>query len=308
MTKFELKKIFLIITIFFCMENNLIAKLNLEILYKINNEIITNIDIENEKKFLIFLNPNLKNLSENQIYEITNKSTINRKIKEIELIKYIDLNETDMGEEYVEQFIRNSNFDSKSEFLNGLSNINLDYEYVKNSFIIDNIWREFIFNKFKSQVKIDVEALREKLSDRKNEIEEINLSEILFQVDQSVSLEQLKNKIYDEINRSGFEAAATIYSISNSKNFGGKLGWIKSNQISEEIYSEIQNSENITNPIKTNNGYLILRINEKRKILEEIDLETELKKLVNKEKDNELNRMGYIYFNKIKRRTFIDEK
>jgi len=308
MTKFELKKIFLIITIFFCMENNLIAKLNLEILYKINNEIITNIDIENEKKFLIFLNPNLKNLSENQIYEITNKSTINRKIKEIELIKYIDLNETDMGEEYVEQFIRNSNFDSKSEFLNGLSNINLDYEYVKNSFIIDYIWREFIFNKFKSQVKIDVEALREKLSEQKNEIEEINLSEILFQVDQSVSLEQLKNKIYDEINRSGFEAAATIYSISNSKNFGGKLGWIKSNQISEEIYSEIQNSENITNPIKTNNGYLILRINEKRKILEEIDLETELKKLVNKEKDNELNRMGYIYFNKIKRRTFIDEK
>lgn len=290
------------------MENNLIAKLNLEILYKINNEIITNIDIENEKKFLIYLNPNLKNLSENQIYEITSKSTINRKIKEIELIKYINLNETDMGEDYIEQFITNSNFNNKSEFLNGLSNINLDYEYVRNNFMIDNIWREFIFNKFKSQVKVDVKALKEKLLIQKNEIEEINLSEILFQVDQSVTLEQLKNKIYDEINRSGFEAAATIYSISNTKNFGGKLGWIKSNQISEEIYSEIQNSENITNPIKTNNGYLILRINEKRKILEEIDLETELKKLVNKEKDNELNRMGYIYFNKIKRRTFIDEK
>ena len=308
MINLVLKKIFLILFFLFCSSNILSAKTETIILYKIDDQIITNIDVNNEKKFLIFLNPNLKNLSENQIYEITNKSTINRKIKEIELIKYIDLNETDMGEEYVEQFIRNSNFDSKSEFLNGLSNINLDYEYVKNSFIIDYIWREFIFNKFKSQVKIDVEALREKLSEQKNEIEEINLSEILFQVDQSVSLEQLKNKIYDEINRSGFEAAATIYSISNSKNFGGKLGWIKSNQISEEIYSEIQNSENITNPIKTNNGYLILRINEKRKILEEIDLETELKKLVNKEKDNELNRMGYIYFNKIKRRTFIDEK
>jgi len=308
MTKLKLKKIFLIIFIFFSVENNLFAKLNLEILYKINNEIVTNIDVENEKKFLIFLNPNLKNLSENQIYEITNKSIINRKIKEIELIKYINLNETDMGEDYIEQFITNSNFNNKSEFLNGLSNINLDYEYVKNSFIIDNIWREFIFNKFKSQVKIDVEALREKLSDRKNEIEEINLSEILFQVDQSVTLEQLKNKIYDEIDRSGFEAAATIYSISSSKNFGGKLGWIKSNQISDEIYSEIKNGESITNPIKTKNGYLILKINEKRKIKEEIDLENELKKLVNKEKDNELNRMGYIYFNKIKRRTFIDEK
>ena len=308
MTKFKLKKIFLIILIFFSIENNLFAKLNLEILYKINNEIVTNIDVENEKKFLIFLNPNLKNLSENQIYEITNKSIINRKIKEIELIKYINLNETDMGEDYIEQFITNSNFNNKSEFLNGLSNIHLDYEYVRNNFMIDNIWREFIFNKFKSQVKIDVEALREKLSNQKNEIEEINLSEILFQVDQSVSLEKLKNKIYDEINRSGFEAAATIYSISSSKNFGGKLGWIKSNQISDEIYSEIKNGESITNPIKTKNGYLILKINEKRKIKEEIDLENELKKLVNKEKDNELNRMGYIYFNKIKRRTFIDEK
>ncbi|MDC3060700.1 peptidylprolyl isomerase [Candidatus Pelagibacter sp.] len=308
MTKFKLKKIFLIIFIFFSVENNLFAKLNLEILYKINNEIVTNIDVENEKKFLIFLNPNLKNLSENQIYEITNKSIINRKIKEIELIKYINLNETDMGEDYIEQFITNSNFNNKSEFLNGLSNINLDYEYVRNNFMIDNIWREFIFNKFKSQVKVDVKALKEKLLIQKNEIEEINLSEILFQVDQSVTLEQLKNKIYDEINRSGFEAAATIYSISSSKNFGGKLGWIKSNQISDEIYSEIKNGESITNPIKTKNGYLILKINEKRKIKEEIDLENELKKLVNKEKDNELNRMGYIYFNKIKRRTFIDEK
>ena len=111
----------------------------------------------------LILNPNLKNLSENQIYEITNKSIINRKIKEIELIKYINLNETDMGEDYIEQFITNSNFNNKSEFLNGLSNINLDYEYVRNNFMIDNIWREFIFNKFKSQVKVDVKALKEKL-------------------------------------------------------------------------------------------------------------------------------------------------
>ena len=29
--------------------------------------------------------------------------------------------------------------------------------------MIDNIWREFIFNKFKSQVKVDVKALKEKL-------------------------------------------------------------------------------------------------------------------------------------------------
>ena len=61
------------------------------------------------------------------------------------------------------------------------------------------------------------------------------------------------NKIYSEINKSGFEAAASIFSISDSKNFGGKLGWIKSSQISKKIYSPLSIIFALRNEILNNN-------------------------------------------------------
>ena len=120
-------------------------------------------------------------------------------------------------------------------------------------------------------------------------------------------MEKLAEKIFYEIENYGFEAAASIYSISDTKNVGGNLGWIKSNQISKNIYDEIKVVKNITKPIKTNNGYLIIKINDKREINEKIDVEEELSKLINIETEKEINKLGYIYFNKIKKRTFISE-
>ena len=131
---------------------------------------------------------------------------------------------------------------------------------------------------------------------------------MLFEIKPNLKFEELKKQIYSEIQKSGFEAAASIFSISNSKDFGGKLGWIKSSQISKNIYSKLQIGKEITDPIKTNNGYLIIKINERRKVNEKIQLDVELKKLVQIETDNELNKLGYIYFNKLKKKTFISEK
>ena len=59
-----------------------------------NEKIITNIDINNEKKFLIFLNPNLNNLSDIQINNISEKSLKNRLIKKIELEKFYNFKKT----------------------------------------------------------------------------------------------------------------------------------------------------------------------------------------------------------------------
>ena len=91
------------------------------------------------------------------------------------------------------------------------------------------------------------------------------------------------------------------------KSVGGKLGWIKSNQISKNIYSMIKKTKLLTEPIKTNNGYLILKIYQKRTVKKVVNFEEELKKLINKETESELNKLGYIYFNKVKKRIFISE-
>ena len=299
------KKIFLFLLVITICTSALSSKI--EIIYKINNDIITSIDIENEKKFLIFLNPNLKNLSMSQIENISKESLKNRKIKEIELEKFFNIEQEKMGKKYVMNFISNTNFKNIDNLKLELNKVSLSYQYLEKNFLIDNVWREYIFERFKSKIRIDEDKLKKQIRNQNNQIEEINLSEILFELKNNIELNKLSDQIYNEIERSGFEAAASIYSISESKNFGGKLGWIKSNQISEKIYNIIKKSSKLTNPIKTKDGYLILKINGKRESTMEINLEKELSKLINSERQKELNKLGYIYFNKIKKRTFISE-
>ena len=303
-----MNKLFIIILITIISISNAQSKTSIKVLYKINDQIITNIDLENEKKYLTFLNPNLKNLSKKQVGVISLDSLINRKIKEIELAKFFDLTKkNELGSEYIKNFTTNSDFKNIENLKMELNKVSLNYNFFESNFAIDYLWREFIYNKFKSMVKLDLEKLKNKIQNNRTEIEELNLSEILFEIDTNISFENLKKKIYSEIEKYGFEATATVYSISNSKNFGGKLGWIKSNQISDKIYKELKKGNKITDPIKTNNGYLIIKVNEKRKINEKINMETELQKLINIETEKELNKFGYIYFNKIKKRTFISE-
>ena len=306
MNKLITQHIALLVFFFLISTNLAFGKIKSEIIYKIDQEIITNIDIENEVKFLLFLNPNLAGLNKNKIEQIARNSLKNRKIKEIELFKYFDLTKKNIGDEFIQNFLKNSNYDKKN-LLNKLSKINLQYAYFENNLIIDNIWRQFIYNKFKSQVKLNNNDLKNQIRNKKTKIEELNLSEILFELKPNEDYNDLISKIYSEIDKSGFEAAASIFSIAESKNFGGKLGWIKSNQISAKIYKEIIKAKKITKPIKTNNGYLILKVNEKREINQIIDFEEELKKLINIETNKQINKFGYIYFNKIKKRIFISE-
>jgi len=302
------KRLILIISIFLIFNgNSLNAKIKTSIIFKINNEIVTNIDLENEKRFLIFLNPKLSNLSENQIENISLNSLKNRKIKKIELDKFLDLTEIKNDEIYIKNFISSTKLRNIDDLKVELIKFKIDYNFFLENFKIDNIWREFIFNKFNSQVKINVDELKKQVQIKQNEINELNLSEILFQANDENELEEMRKKIYQEINKSNFEAAAGIYSISQSKEYGGKLGWIRSNQISEKIYSLIKNIKDVSEPIKTENGYLILKVNEKRKFNDELNLEQELEKMINQETQAQLNKFGYIYFNKIKKRIFISE-
>ena len=249
----------------------------------------------------------LINLSKNQINEISLNSLENRKIKEIELKERVNLNDNNIEKLFINNFISEIGYKNEQDLIIRLNQINLDYKFFKNNIKIDNLWRDFILNKFKSQIKVDADILKKQIQNSNTEIEELNLSEILFQLNGIETLESIKKNIFLEIENSGFDVAASIYSISDSNNYGGKLGWIKSNLLSKEIYDQIKNAKEITNPIKTNNGYLILKINDRRLVKEEINFDEEFKKLYNAEVQKELNKLGYIYFNKIKKRLFISE-
>ena len=59
---------------------NTFSKENIYIVYKVNNEIITNIDVDKESKYLIALNKELKNLDKSQLLNISKESILREKI------------------------------------------------------------------------------------------------------------------------------------------------------------------------------------------------------------------------------------
>ena len=62
-----------------------------KIVAKIENEIITNIDIENEYKYLITLNKSLKDINKKQLLIFAKNSLIKEKIKKKEIKKFYQL-------------------------------------------------------------------------------------------------------------------------------------------------------------------------------------------------------------------------
>ena len=79
-------KVLLIISlIIFFNFKNLIAVEN-KILFKVNNEIITTIDIFEEIKFLKIFNPEMNSLSKEELFEISKNSILRNKIKKIKTI------------------------------------------------------------------------------------------------------------------------------------------------------------------------------------------------------------------------------
>ena len=79
---------------FIIISTNLVSA-NIEIKYKINNDIITNTDIDNEKNYLLFIRPSLKSLPDKEIIKISENSLIREIIKKNELNEVFDVNEAD---------------------------------------------------------------------------------------------------------------------------------------------------------------------------------------------------------------------
>ena len=196
-----------------------------------------------------------------------------------------------------------------NEFKIYLKNKKIDYEYVKRKIEIEAIWNELIYKKFSSKIKIDQEKLKDKIS-KKKEINSYNLSEILFEVNNTIDLKNKYSQIKKIIENESFENAAVLFSISDTSSNGGKLGWIRQDTLNEKIEEKISmlKIQEITEPIVIPQGFIILKLNEIKKIKLEIDADLELKKLIKIKTNEQLNQFSRMYFNKVKKNIEINEK
>ena len=284
------------------------------IVLKIENEIVTNLDIIKEKNYLIALNNSLSKINKNQLEALAKNSIIKEKIKKRELIKYYDLEKaSSIMENLIIDLSKKLNFRNQEELNKYLLNFNLDIDEIKEKLKIETLWNQLIYDRFIDQVSIDEKKLRDYLKTEikhsSNQLYEYHLSEILFELNANETLEQKYNLIITNIEEAGFKNASNFYSISESSKFGGEIGWINKMQLSKSIIKEIEKIEvgKLTRAIQVGNNFMILRINDKRKINKKINFDEELKKLIIFEKNKQLNQLSLIYFKKIKQNIFISE-
>ena len=306
------KKIIYIIGIFFFSITPTLSDTNIYIVTTINDEIITNYDIQKEIEYLQILNKDLKELDKIKKIEIAKESLINEVIKEKEIKKNFDLNKKNLFEdEYLKNFYSKLNVDNESDFKNALLlKENYSLEEIKKKIKIEVLWNELIYTKYINQVKIDKDELVERVNNLSNKTQkEYFLSEIVFQKNNNENLNELINKINLSISEIGFNNTANIYSISESSKLGGKLGWISENNLSQLIFDELKkiNVGEYTKIIKNKNIYMILKIEETRNKVLSMNKNNELDKMVNYETNKQLNQFSRIYFDKLKINFNINE-
>ncbi len=301
----------ILLLIFIILSNNY-ANSQIVIKYKVGDEIITNLDIINEKNYLIFLRPNLQELSEEEILKISADSLINEVIKKKEIIKvFKDLNNEVLIDEIKKKLLQFKNVKNEDAFKALLDNRNIDFGDIVEKMKYEAFWNELIYQKYNALIKINEDKLKSELKFKisENKKYEYNISELLFEIEKSETLESKYKRILQYIKLNNFKAAASRFSISNTSKSGGEIGWVKETLLSQNLISLLENTKKfeITKPIKYPNGYLLLKINDKKEMKQTINLNKELKELIKYEKNRQLNQFSLLFYKKLKQNIIIYE-
>lgn len=286
----------------------------IKILYKIENEIITSLDVINEINYLSTLNENIASLERDKVTKTAKNSLIREKIKKNEIDRIYSPNYDEVIKEFrVNNFIENLykklGYKTIEEFNAYLKTSNLNLIEIKKKFAIELYWNQLIFDKYNKVVNINQNKIKSKLDNVMNN----SLSQTEFKLSEIVFINDKENNKYNEIlnsiNEVGFEETALLHSISESSKFNGDIGWIKENQISDKIFNLIKNLEigSFSKPIITAGGSIILKLNEKKTSKIEINKDEELKKLIASEKNRILTEYSLIYFKQIENKTYVKE-
>ena len=289
------------------------AKSEIYVDLSVNEKILTNYDIEKEINYLKILNPQLQKLDRKQISQIARNSLINEIIKKDELLKFFNFEkEITIIDKIYKEFYTNLGYTKEDDFKKKLiKQRTYTSDEIKNKMKIEFFWNRVILERYSDQVKIDKKKLLKKIDNNVDKFEtEYLLSEIFFNKDKDLTIKEKIKVIERSIIEVGFNNTASLFSQSESANLGGKIGWINEKSLSQKIIDELKITKNgnHTKVIQFGNNFLILKIEDKKTKEINIDKEDMLKKIIEFEKNKQLNQFSNIYFNKIKVNYSINEK
>ena len=306
MNRSKVQLIIISLSFIFFFNQELNASSNFYIVTKVDNEIITNIDIANEINYLTALNNDLTKIDKNSLINLAKNSLIREKIKKNEINKNSSIKvKEEILKDLIKNYYKKMDLNNLDEFESYLATFNVDLNEIMEKIKIEILWNQIVYLKYNNLLNINIEELKKKISsnkDKDTKIVKYLLSEILFSVGNEENFETKKKEIKKKIRENGFKTAANIYSMSSTAQFGGRIGLMDEKQLSPKILNEIKLIKvgEVTNAIDVPSGFLILKLEDI--IIENLekDLEKELENLVRFETDRQLNQFSIIYYNKLK--------
>ncbi len=306
----KLKNLFLasLFIIFSIQNSNTIEN---KILFKIDNEIITTIDIYEEIKFLKIFNPEINNLEDAELFEISKNSILRDRIKKIEILEFVD--ELKVEDKFLLNIIKSkyskTNINSLEDFKIYLKKNNLDFNNVNEKLTIELIWNDLIYQKFSRKISIDKEKIKKELlqNSKEERQRELLLSEIVFIENDKINFKKRYEEILSDINTIGFKKTALKHSESDTASNGGLIGWIKINNLNQNIKEKIiqLKTGQFSKPIRTSSGFIILKIEDEKEYISKFNLADKMQEAIRFKTNDQLNQFSRMYFNKVKKNLII---
>ena len=303
----KFKTLIIIIFIFF-FSNNSSAKVENNIVLKVENEIITTFEIKNKiLSSLVLANQEVSQSNINRLKKQAINYLIQQKLKKIELKKYNFKRDQAQLDNYLNSISSNNIDNLKKKF----SNNNVDFDLFIDDLDIDLKWQKYIYKVFSKKIEIDEQNISKELENllrNKSEIEQYRISEIEISLANDVSDKEKILNIENQIKEFGFESAALRFSVSSSSSNKGDLGWLNAKSLNNKIYEIIKNMKEgeVTKPLITANSALFLKLNQKRiSKVKNLNINELKANLINKKKNELFNLYSKSLLSKLRNTSLI---
>ena len=305
------KKIFFAL-VFLLQSQILFSDISNKIVLTVGNSPITLYDLKQEVKLLSILNPGqLENQSVENLQSLAIESLTIKRIKEQEIKNnQLDNIEDDEFVEYEMARLLKSLDVDKTSLEKILTKNGLEIDDLKNHILIEIRWNRLVYRIYKNKIKIDKESVERQLKEysMKKSSYEYFLSEIIVPVSESQNPNEVYQKVKGRLIGEKFENIAREISISQTRDSGGEIGWVNEKNLAEIVIKKIKdlNVGETTSPILIPEGIMIIKLNNKRKIKNEIDKDQLKRNIILNERDKILKTHSKMYLNKLKSNTMIE--
>ena len=307
----KLKVLFIFLSVLF--NSQILNALENKILFKVDNEIITTLDIYEEIKFLKAFNPEINSLNKKELFEISKNSILRNTIKKIEIMNIVE--ELKIDDKFLSKLIKSKyskiGLDSLEKFEIYSRDKSLDLELIKEKFTIELIWNDYIYKKFYHKIVIDREKIKDEIlqNPQKGKQKEFLLSEISFNATDKIDIKNKYDKIISDIDKLGFKKTAIKHSNSETARDGGLIGWVKQDNLNFKIKKIILTLRigQVSEPIRTSSGFIILKIEDEKEYVSKFSIDEKVEEVVKFKTNDQLSQFSNMHFNKIKKNIIIND-